>query len=480
MSLDTLETFPTGTERMGVAALGRASLVYALGGLAYKGVALVTIPILARLLSPAQLGLLDLAAVLASIVGLVAVAGTDQGVAFYEPRERQQGELWASAVTVVAAGAAALAGLVFVLRDPLATILTDDGDNGPIVAAAAVYGGVIALSAVTLIALRLHASPRVYALGSFAIVAAEMVVALSVAWLLEGAVAAMVLGWAVGAAVVSLPLLVRFIPSMTVPDRSVIRRLLGYGAPLIPAAIAWLVGDAVIRSAISREVGLTALGEYGIAYRVASVLGLVVTGFGVAWYPYLYRSPATDVVPRAGQALGVLVLALAVLGVVVTALSPELIAVIAGEGYAGAVDAIGPLAGGMVALGAFVLVSAVIGSEGSTRRVAIAAVLGAATQWVLSAWLVDAHGLAGAGLASLGGYTLAVAILFGTERRLLHAASGWTAVLVAGVAAAGLVGASSVTGGPTLLRVIVTVGFAAVALSLAAVLASRRVSSIDA
>ena len=68
--------------------LGRASVTYALGGLAYKGVALLSVPILARLLTPAQLGLLDLAVVLASVVALAVAIGMDQGIPFLEPRSR--------------------------------------------------------------------------------------------------------------------------------------------------------------------------------------------------------------------------------------------------------------------------------------------------------------------------------------------------------------------------------------------------------
>ena len=460
MSLDTLETFPTGPERMGLAALGRASLVYALGGLAYKGVALLTIPLLARLLSPGQLGLLDLAAVLASIVGMVAVGGTDQAVAFHEPRDEEPGRLWGSTITIVATAAAAIAGLVVLLRAPLAAILTGDAANAPIVAAAGLYGGVIALSATALNAVRLRGSPRAYALSSFLIVSAEMAVALSVAWLADGPVALMVLGWGFGAAVILLPLLVRFLPRLHVPQWGTIRHLVTYGAPLVPAAIAWLVGDALIRATLAREAELSSLGEYGIAYRVASVLGLVVTGFGVAWYPYLYRTHSTEVVPRASHALSVLLLALATLGVVLTAFAPEIIAIVAGDAYTNARHAIAPLVGGMIALGAFVLVGAVVGASGSTRRIAIAAVLGAAVQVAAAVLVVPAFGLVGAAVASLAGYAFAASLLIATEVGVLRRSISTTVVVIAATVA-GLVAASVLSESPTVLR-----GFFAIAFIL--------------
>ena len=69
---------PERSERPLVNLLGlaRQSAVYALGGFAYKGLAILAVPLLARLLSPAELGLLDAAAITASLLGLVAGLGT--------------------------------------------------------------------------------------------------------------------------------------------------------------------------------------------------------------------------------------------------------------------------------------------------------------------------------------------------------------------------------------------------------------------
>jgi O-antigen/teichoic acid export membrane protein len=468
VSIDTLDTFRPDTERMGLTALSRVSMVYALGGLAYKGVALVTVPVLARLLSPAELGLLDFAAVLASLTGLVALAGTDQAVAFLESRSDTAGEVWSSALVIVgsALAVAVAAGIVF--QGALATLLTGQDTNAPVIVAAAVSGSGIAVGASALNAARLHGSPATYALASFLIVSAEMVAALAVA-LAGGPVAIMVVGWSVGAAIVAVPVLLRFVPRLRRPTAATAGRLVAFGAPLIPAAVAWLVGDAWVRAAIAREAHPGALGEYGIAFRIATVLGLVVTGFGVAWFPYLYRSPAAEVASRAAQALGVVVLALATVGVGLTALSPEIVAMIAGEEYAGAHDAIGPLVGGMVALGVFVLVSAVVGSSGSTRRVAVAALIGAAAQGIAGSWLVPAAGIVGAGVASLVGYTLAAIILLATEPRLL---GGGIAISVA-LAAAGLSVASSIGEAPTIVRFVIALGFGAIAGAVALWLTRR-------
>jgi O-antigen/teichoic acid export membrane protein len=467
VSLDSLEAYPRQTEGLGLGSLGRASLVYSLGGLAYKGVALITIPILARLLSPAQLGVLDLAAVLASTVGLLAVLGTDQAVAFHEPRSPTPATLWSSALTVVLLAGALLAMVGLVLRDPIAKLLTGDPSNGWVIAAAGFYGLVLAVGTTALNAVRLRGTPGAYAIASFVIAAAEVSLALAAAWLFPGTVTLMVFGWAVGALAITPLLLRRYLPGSRSPSVAAMRALVSFGAPLVPAAVAWLIGDAWIRGVLAREVELVALGEYGIAYRIASVLGLVVTGFGIAWYPFLYRSAEEQVAPRASRALSLVLLAFAAIGVALTAFSPEIIAIVAGDAYADARHAIGPLVGGMVALGGFVLVGAVVGASGSTRPIAVTAIVGAAAQVVASTLLVPPLGLVGAGLASLIGYLTAAVLLVLTEARLLGGREGIVIAGTVAVAAASVVLGSAVTDAPIAVRTLSVVAIAAVSLLVA-------------
>jgi O-antigen/teichoic acid export membrane protein len=456
---DPVEPVPH-SHRLGLAALSRTSLVYALGGLAYKGVALLTVPLLARLLSPTELGLLDLAAVFASLLGLIAVMGTDQAVAYYEPRAGGNDALWSSALVLVGALGIGLAIGAVLFRDPIAAALTGDSANSRVVVAAALYAPVIAFTSVGLNAVRLRATAAQYAIASFLLIIAEMAVALAIA-IAGGPVHLMVGGWALGAAVVLLPILFRYLPRMHGPRRATAARLAAYGAPLVPMVIAWLVGDGLIRATLAREAELATIGEYGIAYRIASVLGLVVTGFGVAWYPYLFRAPGEEQVGRASNAFASVLLLLAALGVVLTALSPELILVVAGPDYADARHAVGPLAAGMVALGAFTLVGGLVGTSGSTRRIAAAAFVGVVVQFAVANAFVPKMELVGAALASLSGYGAAAILLALTERRLL---SGHRGVAVGGavlLAAAGFVAAAVARDAVLPMRLAVAIGFAA-------------------
>ncbi|HEX2281724.1 MAG TPA: oligosaccharide flippase family protein, partial [Thermomicrobiales bacterium] len=191
-------------EELGMLSLARRSLTYALGGFAYKGLALISVPLVARLLTPAELGLLDYAAVVAAVVGLAVAAGSEQAVAYLDPRSTPDDRVWESTLVTIGSVAVAVLVPVGVVNEWLASLLTGDPENGPVIIAAALYGCVIALTSVALNAVRLRGSPRAYAITSFLVVAAEMAGAVMVALLVASPVTLMVVAWAGGASIVAL------------------------------------------------------------------------------------------------------------------------------------------------------------------------------------------------------------------------------------------------------------------------------------
>jgi O-antigen/teichoic acid export membrane protein len=445
--------------------------VYALGGFAYKGLAILAVPLLARLLTPAELGLLDAAAITATLLGLAAGLGTEQAVAWMESRVADERRLWASALSMVGTLSLLIVGVAAVAREPLALVLTGDARHGNVVVLAAVYGSVMAFTAAALNAIRLRSTPRWYAVGSFAVVTAEMIAALGVAWLVPEPVQWMVLGWALSAAAVTVGLLWIHLPGLAWPDLRVLRRLAAFGIPLVPAAVAWLAGDVAIRSALARDASLGTLGEYGVAYRIASVLALMVAGFAVAWHPFLFRGSSKHVLPNARSAMPLLVAALGVTAMVISLLAPELVGVVAGSEYASAATAVPFLTGGMVALGMFTLSGGVGAASGSTSVIAGVALGGMALQVGVAQPLVEAMGLVGGGVASLLGYSVAGVALTALAGLVNWSRSALSMASVLAVTAGGLVAANALMSSPVTLRLVVL--FGAIGLAVMAIRISR-------
>jgi O-antigen/teichoic acid export membrane protein len=242
-----------------------------------------------------------------------------------------------------------------------------------------------------------------------------------------------------------------------------LRSLARFGVPLVPATMAWIVGDAFIRSSIAREASLSTLGEYGIAYRVASALAILVTGFAVAWQPYLYRSAVTDALSRARRTAPGLLATLAWGAMLLTLMGREVVGIAAGPNYENAVTGIAALSGGIVALGVFTLLGVLAGAISGTGRVGTIALIGMMLQAALGIVLVAPLGLSGAALASLAGYVLSALLLVWSTHFLRLDVHGLSLLAMALLAALGLIAASSLSSSALGLRLaaslIVTVIF---------------------
>lgn len=388
-------------------SLARQSVGFSLGGFAYKAIALLTVPFIARLLSPTELGLLDVAAVAASLIGILGALGTENAVARLQPIAQDERQVWAAAAEIVGIGVALVVFAGLVLRAPLAWLLTGSTTHEDLFVAALLYGATLTALTFSLNIVRLRNTPARYAIFGFILVVGEMAAAVGIALVVNDPVTLIVVSWA-GVSIMGAVLILRgHLPLMRRADRELAMQMLRFGLPLVPAAIAWTIGDLGIRAAIAHGGDLKSLGEYGIAYRIVSVMTLVVGGFALAWHPFLYRSRSQRLSVQAIRAALGLGGILALVAVVLAVFGPTLALIVAGPRYVASASAVPWLAAGMVAFGMFVVLSAVEGVGYRTLPVAAASILGMAVQIGGAFILVPSSGIAGAGVASLLGYSVA-------------------------------------------------------------------------
>ena len=419
-----MQSVPVAVELRGVL---RYSLTYMTGSVAYKAVALLAIPILARLLTPAELGLLDLAALIASIISLVAGIGLDTAIARFQPAEKA-GRLWATAAVTLAAAALISALLGLALAETVSMAIVGSGSRASLIAAAVVYGVALAAIGFALTFVRLTDRPGAYSRYAFLIVMAQMVTAIGIAAFMSQPLPAVVWGWT-GASVIGLIVLFwRQRMPLGGVDRELAARLVRFGGPLVPAAVVWIVGDLGIRAVIANAGTLAALGSYGIAARIVSLLGLFVAAFGLAWYPHVFTLSRDAVASTSQRALIQIVGGMGTAAILISTVAPEAVLLIAGPDYAEATQAVPGMAGSMVVLGVMTIVSAVVAMERGTTPVAIASGLGAVLQVALTFVLVPRLGLAGAAIGvGLGYGGAAIALL---QRAHFLRLGGWHAATI--------------------------------------------------
>ena len=419
----------------GVRSLAVASLAFLTGGVASKALGLLTVPILARVLTPGELGLLDIGAGLAATVTVLAVLGSDNAVARFLATERRSAAVWGAASIIVIGGGAVLLVVGLAARTGLAWLTTGDGARTDVIAAALVHGVATAGFVSALNVIRLTGLPRWYAVATTVTVVMQSIGGIAVAVMVPNPMAAILVWWAVTAALATAAILFVKRPRIALPAFTEVATLVRFGAPLVPAAIAWTVGDLGIRGVVAQtDVGL--LGGYSIASRIVSVMALAISGFAIAWMPFLLttatRSEGRDA--RDGS-LGFLA-AVGSVGLAVSAFAPELVLLLGGDRYQAGGTAVAPLSGGMLAFAFLILVSGAAAVEHRTLAVAWASMGGAAVQVALGAALVPGLLLRGAAVASLAGYAVAAILL--ASRVDLRTRVDAVSVMLIGATTAGL------------------------------------------
>jgi O-antigen/teichoic acid export membrane protein len=195
-------------------------------------------------------------------------------------------------------------------------------------------------------------------------------------------------------------------------------------------AVAFVAAAYAVRALLSGEVGGAAVGQMGVAVRLASVLALPLAAFQFAWAP---PSMAADQSPASRRmfkqsTLGVLVVG-GLAALIIAAFSPEAVTILAGAAFAPAAEAAAGLAASTVlAAGFFMLGVAISAARAGLQYAALAAVAGAALQLVVTAVSIAPLGdQAAVGTGSVVGYAAAVLITLAYGKsRLLE--GPWTIV----------------------------------------------------
>ena len=86
-------------------------------------------------------------------------------------------------------------------------------------------------------------------------------------------------------------------------DRALLRRLMRFGLPTMPAELSLYLLNFVDRIIIVRSVGLAEAGLYSLAVKFAQGVNVLVRGFQLAWPPLAYSIRDDDEARRAYAAV---------------------------------------------------------------------------------------------------------------------------------------------------------------------------------
>ncbi len=180
----------------------------------------------------------------------------------------------------------------------------------------------------------------------------------------------------------------------------ILRKLLKFSIPLIPASIAVYITFYVDRIFIKEFLSIADLGVYGIAMRFASVTNILIGGFMTALGPVIYEKFADKETPQQLGKVFYLFLMSVTLLIIATALfSKELVMFITTPDYYASFQYISILAFNIVIYNLYIFMPGLSIAK-KTYYIAVIAIISAVINLVLNYLLISIYGTWGSILAT--------------------------------------------------------------------------------
>lgn len=227
-------------------------------------------------------------------------------------------------------------------------------------------------------------------------------------------------------------------------DRPLLRRMVRFGLPTMPAELTLYSLNFIDRVLIVRLIGgsegLAAAGLYAIAVKFANGMQVLVRGFHLAWPPLAYSIQDDDEARRTYALIVTWFVAICSFAVVgLWLLAPWLVRLLTEDSYFAANEVVGPLAAGTALYALYLVLVVILGRTGRTEFSFPATLAAVVVNVGLNLWLIPEHGIVGAGVALLASYAVVVGVMHAITRRLFPVPYEWGRLTLAVGAAAALI-----------------------------------------
>lgn len=422
--------------------LATTGAAYTAASIVSKLIAVALLPLYTRYLTPADYGAAEVmfaAVVAASIV--VRFGVIEALLRFYYKAGEDPARVVATSFAALFWLGTAAALLALPFAEPISEALLDR--PAPDLARIAIGGlWVLTLFEYLLTLFRLDERARAFFLTTIANVL--VTIGLTVVLVVgegEGARGLLLGSYAAGAAFVLGLIALHWRRLSLRVDRPLLRRLLRFGLPTMPAELSLYLLNFVDRIIIVRTVGLAEAGLYSLAVKFAQAVNVLVRGFQLAWPPLAY-SIRDDGEARRAYAVTVtwFVAGCAFVVTGMWLLSRWIVRALAAPQFFGSYEAIGLIAAAVTLYALYMVLLVVLGRTGRTEFNFPATIGALLTNVGLNLALVPPLGIVGAGIALVASYLVVVALMYGFTQRLFAVPYEWGRLARVVLVSAALVG----------------------------------------
>jgi len=417
------------------------SAFYALSAAIPAATGVLLMPFYARQLGPREYGLLDATTVVLALISTVIALEISQGVARFLPTAdtalaRRNIGSTAFCFTAVVFGIAAVG--LYLAAPWLARSVLGAPDHEELVRIATltmVSGGLQGI-AIRHLRWSLRARSYVAAVALTNLVTAGLGVVLVLRWrpaaesLLWGQtggnVAGLLLAWLLAGKELSWNW-----------DSAALRRMLRFSAPLVVSTLGVIATSQLGRLMLASMGNLVDAGVFGVAARLAAILGLLASGLQLAIGPLVYAAHEKPDTPAALAATMRIFSAVAIVGwMTLVAFAPELVRLLTSPAFTPAADLIAPL-GGAIVLTCAQAFAPGLGIKHRTGTLAVIYFLGGFGNLALCAIMIGPWGTSGAGAATLLSGAIQTVLIFIFSQKHYPVPYAWAAIATATTLAIG-------------------------------------------
>ena len=444
--------------------LGRHSVIYGLGGLVSRIIAVLLLPLYTRYLTPADYGKVETLVALTVVLTIVLRAGISSAFfRFYFDATDDAGRLRVLRTCFWFTMAASTLGLVALVAfaAPVSDLLFDSSGEADLVRAAGValwaqmnYEQLTSL-------FRVEERSVAFVCASLSNVFLTIGATVILVVVLDQGPLGVIVGNFTGTLLVYLTLLGYRREQLGLQfDRPLLREMNRFGIPLVPTALfLWLTNFSdrffLLKLADATEVGL-----YSVGVRIASAMVLLLTAFRMAWPAFAFSISDDDEAKRTyAWVLTYLVALTAWVATGLTLLAPWLVRLLTNPDFYDASDVVGPLTFAAVAFAGYIVIAIGVGRARRTQFNWVITGVAAVVNVALNLILIPPYGMMGAAIATVAAYVVMFLGMGWWYQRIYPVAYQWRRVCTAALVGVALVALGKLVGGGLPVAIVLSLAY---------------------
>jgi len=424
--------------------LATTGAAYTASSIGSKFIAVFLLPLYTRYLTPSDYGAAEV-----MIAGVVAASivirfGMIEAILrFYYRDDVDRRDVLASGFATLLWTSTVAAAIALALADPISSALLGHSDPG--LARLAILGlWTLTLWEYVLALLRLAERARLF----FGMTIANVLVTIPVTvWLVvidgQGASGLLAATYTTAIPFIVWRLIAERHSLALLPNRAVLRKMMRFGLPTMPAELSLYSLSFIDRLILVRSASLAEAGLYALAVKFAQGMSILARGLQLAWPPLAY-SIADDEEARGVYAL-VFTWFAAVCAFAATGLwlfSRWITRLLAAPEFFRAHEAVGLLATGVGLYALYLVQVIVLGRVNRTELSFPATITGTILNVALNLALVPSMGIVGAGIALVASYLAILLVTYLLTRNLFPVPYEWGRLAALVALSAAVVGAA--------------------------------------